>query len=222
MKTRLIKPITNSQQLITALFVTFVVSYPTFAVESSGGTGEPNAPYQIATAEQLISIGSDTDLLSKHFVLISDIDLNPCLPGGRVFDRAVIGSDANYADIEDIGLFSGSFDGQGHAISNLTIDVSTQISAENSIECSWYYIGLFGEVASEASIISLKIADANMIGDSVCSNGMGIMAGRNMGDIVSCFISGTISGGSIGGLVGSNTGTIEQCVFMGTVNPSVA
>jgi hypothetical protein len=56
----------------------------------AGGTGEPNDPYQVATAAQLISIGSDPNLLSKHFVLVADIDLDPNLPGGRVFDRVVI------------------------------------------------------------------------------------------------------------------------------------
>ena len=62
----------------------------TYAAEFAGGTGEPNDPYQIATAEQLISIGSDPNLLDKHFILVNDIDLDPNLPGGRVFDRAVI------------------------------------------------------------------------------------------------------------------------------------
>ena len=50
----------------------------------AGGTGEPNDPYQIATAEQLTSIGSDPNLLDKHFVLVADIDLDPNLPGGRI------------------------------------------------------------------------------------------------------------------------------------------
>ena len=34
----------------------------------AGGTGEPNDPYQIATADQLISIGSDPNLLDKHYL----------------------------------------------------------------------------------------------------------------------------------------------------------
>ncbi|HOV77792.1 MAG TPA: hypothetical protein PLS24_07170, partial [Sedimentisphaerales bacterium] len=39
------------------------------AVKFAGGTGEPNDPYQIATAEQLIAIGSDPNLARSHFVL---------------------------------------------------------------------------------------------------------------------------------------------------------
>ena len=50
------------------------------ALPFAGGTGEPNDPYQIATAEQLIAIGLDPNLLSRNFVLVADIDLDPNLP----------------------------------------------------------------------------------------------------------------------------------------------
>jgi gas vesicle protein len=56
----------------------------------AGGTGEPNDPYQIATAEQLLSVGSDPNLLNKYFVLVADIDLTPNLLVGRVPRRGVI------------------------------------------------------------------------------------------------------------------------------------
>ena len=60
------------------------------AVEFAGGTGEPNDPYQIATAEQLIGISSDPNLFDKHFVLTADIDLDPSLPGRTIFRQAVV------------------------------------------------------------------------------------------------------------------------------------
>ena len=60
------------------------------AGQFAGGTGEPNNPYQIATAQQLISIGSRLDLFGRHFILVNDIDLDPNLPGGRIFDTAVL------------------------------------------------------------------------------------------------------------------------------------
>ena len=77
-------------QRTAAIVVTFWSLWTCHAADFAGGTGEPNDPYQIATAEQLISIGSDPNLLDKHFVLINDIDLDPNLPGGQVFPRAVI------------------------------------------------------------------------------------------------------------------------------------
>lgn len=73
-------------------------SLPVYA-KYSGGTGEPNDPYQIATAAHLTSIGSNPDLLDKHFVLIDDIDLDPNLPGGQVFTQAIIAPDiSNFED----------------------------------------------------------------------------------------------------------------------------
>jgi len=56
----------------------------------TGGTGEPNNPYRIATVADLLSIGSDSKLLSKCFVLTDDLDLDPNVLGGRVFDDALI------------------------------------------------------------------------------------------------------------------------------------
>ena len=59
----------------------------------SGGTGEPNDPYQIATAADLIALGETPADYDKHFILTADIDLDPNLPGGKVFDKAVIAPD---------------------------------------------------------------------------------------------------------------------------------
>jgi len=72
-----------STYIILALWCPLFVRAGNYA----GGTGEPNNPYQIATGEQLISIGSDPNLLDRHFVLLDDIDLDPSLPGGRIFSN---------------------------------------------------------------------------------------------------------------------------------------
>ena len=69
----------KARQIITAIIILITTSV--YAYDFAAGTGEPNNPYQIATAEQLISIGTDPNLLDKHFVLINDIDLDPNLPG---------------------------------------------------------------------------------------------------------------------------------------------
>ena len=61
-----------------------------YSYSFESGTGEPYDPYQISTAEQLMQIGSDLSLMKKSFVLTSDIDLDPNLPGGRIFRTAVI------------------------------------------------------------------------------------------------------------------------------------
>ena len=103
-----------SVKRVLTLLVALSVQAPGWSAEFDGGTGEAENPYRIATAEQLVSIGSDATLMDKHFVLLNDIDLDPNLPGGRVFDGAVIAGD--YAN-----PFTGTLDGKGHRILNLTI-----------------------------------------------------------------------------------------------------
>ena len=41
-----------------------------------GGTGEPNDPYLIYTAEHINAIGAELDHMDKHFKLMADIDLS--------------------------------------------------------------------------------------------------------------------------------------------------
>ena len=64
----------------------------------AGGTGEPNDPYQIATAADLIALGNEPNDYDKHFILTADIDLDPNLPGRKVFDKAVIAPDIDPND----------------------------------------------------------------------------------------------------------------------------
>ncbi|UCD00010.1 MAG: right-handed parallel beta-helix repeat-containing protein, partial [Phycisphaerales bacterium] len=85
----------------------------------SGGIGEPNDPYQIATAEDLIALGETPEDYDKHFILTADIDLDPNLPGRKVFDKAVIASTTSW---EERIPFTGVFDGNSHSICHLTIN----------------------------------------------------------------------------------------------------
>jgi hypothetical protein len=90
------------------IIVICLVIKQSLAIEFAGGTGEPNNPYQIATAEQLQAIG-DSTLEDKCFILVADIDLDPNLPGNEiVVDRSFI------------SFFSGTLDGNGHSNIDLT------------------------------------------------------------------------------------------------------
>ena len=94
------------------LIVCLALQSSALAVDFVAGTGEPNDPYQIATAEQLIAIGSDPNLLDKSFVLMADIDLDPNLPGGRVFTDALIAQDeSDGVGRHTGGSFGGALDG---------------------------------------------------------------------------------------------------------------
>jgi hypothetical protein len=61
----------------------------------SGGSGEPNDPYQIATAEDLYALADDVNDYNKCFIQTSDIDLDPNLPGRRTLTAALIAPDTN-------------------------------------------------------------------------------------------------------------------------------
>ena len=174
----------------------------------SGGTGEPNDPYQIATAADLIALGETPADYGKHFVLTADIDLDPNLPGRRFFGMAVIAPDVNNADYGFNGTnFTGTFDGRAHTISGLTIAGNT-------------YLGLFGQLGPEAKIRNLGVVDVNITEPSAPAGySVGGLAGKNYGSIAMSYSTGTIRAGSyVGGLVGHNRGEITACHSEGTVS----
>ncbi len=183
-------------KVVLALMLT---SFPAArAYEFAGGTGEPNDPYQIAAAEQFISIGSDPNLLDKHFVLVDDLDLDPNLPGGKVFEEAVIAPRPDEIDpryrLQDT-LFSGVLDGGGHVVRNLTIQGAS-------------YLGLLGE--NSGTIRNLGIVDARITGSG---DNVGALVGSNSGTVTECHCSGAVGGGNyVGGVVGRvMTGRIIRC-----------
>ncbi len=181
------------------------VSSAAQAYEFAGGTGEPNDPYRVATAEHLISIGSDPNLLDKHFVLLNDIDLNPNLPGGRIFTHAVIAADTDDRGSFEGTPFTGSFDGRGHSIRNLTIRNDTA-----------QFLALFGRVAKEAMVRDLGMEDAQVDGHA---NDHAVLAGENDGRIVRCHAQGHARGSyEIGILVGWNCGEVSDCWAAGEVD----
>jgi hypothetical protein len=103
--------------------------------------------------------------------------------------------------------FTGSFDGQGHVLKNLTIDAG--------IIGSRYYLGVFGKIGEDGQVANLGVQDVNIIsGDS--SRYIGGLCGENFrGTITCCFTTGSVSGGvesdDLGGLCGDNErGTILQ------------
>ena len=176
--------------------------YPHFSWEKySGGRGEPNDPYQIATAADLIALGETPADYDKHFILIADIDLDPNLPGRKVFDRAVIAPDVNDLQYNFQGTaFTGTFDGGGHAIRNLTI-------ADPNHDC----LGLFGMIAAGGRVGDLALVNAEISGGYRSIN-VGTLAGYNAGTLAECSAMGIAIGcGNVRELAGYNTGSITNC-----------
>lgn len=178
------------------LILCLILQSSALSVEFAGGTGEPNDPYQIATAEQLISIGSDRDLLEKSFILVADIDLDPNLPGGRIFENALIAQDEDDSVNGHRGSsFDGIFDGNGHTIANLHIEGKYGYDA-----------GLFGKFSG-------LVKDLNLTDVVVNGSSCGAIAGLHHGTIFRCRVTGRVSGvENVGGLVGCNwDGSLVEC-----------
>ena len=110
--------------------------------------------------------------------------------------------------------FNGTFDGQGHTISNLTVTATD------------LYAGLFGRVGSTGIVKNVNISSGTI---AVTTNPgsashHGGIAGYNEGTIVGCSNSATVTGYSyvharIGGIVGTNAaaGKVQNCYNLGVV-----
>ncbi len=167
----------------------------------SGGQGTLQVPFVLSTPKDLIQLGKSLDDYDKHFVLTADIDL-----AGHIFDQAVIAptDDAYiifYSSHE--GGFTGTIDGNGHVISNLTV-------------IGGHHLGLVGVLMYPGQIHGLGIVDANVVGTGY---NLGLLAGHNAGHIRQCFALGSVAGeGDVGGLVGTNYGVVENSFSGGSVS----
>jgi hypothetical protein len=196
------------------------VDYPklsfSWTTKYSGGTGEPNDPYQIADFTDLVALGVNISDYNKCFILTDDIDLDPNLPGNQVFTQPVIAVDINYRNQYFDGIpFTGVFDGNGHKIINLTIDTRGGRLAP-------MYLGLFGCI-STGEVKNLVLENAAVTAAIGGSNSqiIGGLAGQNIsGTISDCFVRSNIIGGSyIGAVFGENDGgSVSGCSASGTVS----
>jgi len=192
------------------LIAASLVSSPAQA-RYSGGFGTADDPYQIATAADLMTLGETPDDYDKHFLLTVDVDLDPNLPGRKVFDKAVIAPDTDADSVDFEGIpFRGVFNGNDHTISHLMIAGK---------DC----LGLFGKIEPGAMISSLGLEAADVRGTGYY---VGSLVGKN-GDweagarIADCHASGAVSGyAHVGGLVGYSSGCIISCHCTAVVNGS--
>lgn len=164
------KRLTSLVLLISLLHFNFSID----AQDFSGGNGTKNNPYQIKRPEQLDKV---RNYLNSHFKLMNDLDMS----GFSNFTPLSSGNT----------YFRGSFDGNNHTISNLTIDFPLD------------YIGLFGYYypsTTNDSIKNLRIENVNING----STQTGALVGRlRYGTIYNCSSTGKIEGRSYtGGLIG--------------------
>lgn len=97
-----------------------------------GGAGDPCDPYLIAEPNHLFALAADPNHYDKHCKLTADIDLDNNLTGLAPFATGLIAPGGG-------PLFTGTFDGNDHKITNLTIDTGG-VSTD--------HLGLFGGIGA--------------------------------------------------------------------------
>ncbi len=189
-------------RIIHVFIAVCLLCFPAYA-QYAGGTGEPNDPYLIYTAEQMNAIGSEPNDWDRHFRLMADIDLSGV-------DFNPIGYWQQGVDA-DSRAFTGVFDGNAKSIVNLTC-----ISP-------WGYesAGLFQYVCETRA----EIKNLTLVNPTVNWNFAGPLAGcLEGGSVRGCtVIGGFVTGSNVGGLIGFvEDGLVENCtVIAGSVNGGI-
>lgn len=165
------KQLRKSLSLLCALAMALAcLSIPALAEETAfaGGSGTADAPWQIASVDQLaylaatVNDGSKSGYMGAYFfVLTADLDMTGV-------DWRPIG---NMNDIENhTALFLGSFDGQDYTVSNLTYKNDQFIVGA----------GLFGISVGEIKNVNIENAAVH------CTNAgamaIGSLVGYSMGN----------------------------------------
>ena len=169
-----------------------------------GSDGTPTV-YTVITSLGSQGSTTGTDLqgingnLAGNYALGSDIDATA---------TSGWNSAAGFAPIGGGTSFTGTFDGLGHAIDGLTINVSNYASS---------YVGLFGQLGSAGVIRNVGLTNANISAGSTSNNYyyftyVGGLVGMSAGTIANSYVSGNVTGveGETGGLVGYNQGSITN------------
>lgn len=179
------------------------------------GSGTAADPYQIRTADELYWFAQYGGS-SAHAKLMNDITINE-----NVLD---VDGDLNGTGLREwtpINNYTGTFDGGGHGISGLYINI------ENGISDTYVYVGLFGYIGRGGKVQDLNIKDSDITGSATVNDAgvsVGSVCGENHGTIENCSNSGPVSGSvtgkdaiaNVGGVCGRNSGTITNCYWLNT------
>jgi len=137
-------------------------------------------PIEISTADQLQAIGADETSLAGEYILVNDIDL-----AGYPW-KAIFG-------------FSGTFDGNGHIVKNLTTN-----NTENRAG------GLFGKALAGSVVKNVGVVDCSITSGWYSA----AVVGDCFGEVYNCFADG----GTVTSITAHDVGNIGS--FSGLVRPS--
>jgi len=149
------------------------------------GTGCPIDPFIIDSYTDLMEFRNNPYLRAGNYSLTSDIDL-----AGTTFPDAFIPE-----------VFYGSFAGNNHTISNLSVNGDS-------------FLGFFSKL--NGSVENLSLENVSIIGSG---DYVGSLTGSSCEDVTGCNATGAVNGLEyVGGLVGENySGNITRCNLAVTV-----
>ena len=171
------------------------------------GSGTASSPYQVDSASDLAYFAYKTQILGEqcfdHIVLTKDIDL-------AGYDWMPIGTGRNVVSGVQ-PYFRGTFDGQGHTISNLNINV------EGYQELNEY--GLFGLIDVDAVLKNFTILSGEVNGSAKVGGAVGWLWSASVENVINY---ANINGSSyVGGIVGNyhswEGNFVRECQNYGTI-----
>lgn len=181
------------KQFLCALLALLLILPLLPAVQASGA-----APVEIHTVEDLLAMAEDP---GGSYILMNDLDMT--------------GTPWKSLD------FSGSFDGNGHAILNLTIsqpgDATPDSYDGNKIAYETTYFGFFGTLL-DAQVKNLQLRNVRAVIESDSPVFLAGIAGYCLNSTISgCTVTGCLELRAhdrmfgVGGVIGYGSGTIEDC-----------
>ncbi len=174
------------------LLLVCILASGVFPVFAENMAQVPVTELSISSVEEFLSFAESCrlDTYSQNMVVSLNADLDL--------------TDVSFAGIP---IFSGTFEGNDHAIKGISITNNGSVQ------------GLFRYLTATAIVKNLTVQGSILPEGSKKS--IGGFAGSNAGTIENCHFQGEVSGNDyIGGLVGSNqvSGTIENCCVSGNVH----
>lgn len=234
--------------LIIALLFNATFIFSQTATAPALGSGTSGSPYQIATLENLYWIAASDAVVpspsravrwAAYYIQTANIDASSTSTWFSGAGWPMIG----YVNVEASTFvpFSGSYNGQGHTINGIFINLSTtefvglfriiedatlqNIGLTNlSVTAKDEVGGLIGGTQSN-DIVDNCYATGSVTAND-CQNGCGGLIGTTNDAIVSncysgCTVVGLTAGitnGNAGGLIGINYGTAQNCYSAGSVS----
>lgn len=169
-------------------------------INSLGVSGDAAGAGSPATTLQGLAAAGN---LSGNYVLGGNIDAS----GTSTWNMST-GAMPVAAGFTPIGTsataFSGVFDGLGHTITGLRINLPATAS-----------VGLFGATGGASTVRNVGLVGGSVSGAS----SVGSLSGANVGTVSNAYATATVSGTTtVGGLLGSNTGgTVSNAYASGSV-----